>query len=195
MTQRITTGRITTGRLVLIVGPSGSGKDTLLTAAASRIGTHPRIRLARRAITRPPGEEANEGLSEAEFAARDAAGGFALRWQAHGLSYGIPADITADLQAGHLVIANVSRGVVEDAAARFPVTVIEITAPPALRAERLAGRGREDAAAVAERLSRHMPLPAHLDLQVIVNDGTVEAGATALASCLLRCLEDAGADA
>jgi ribose 1,5-bisphosphokinase len=118
------TARITTGRLVLIVGPSGSGKDTLLAAAARRIGEDPRIRQVRRVITRPAGEEANEALSEAEFAARDAAGGFALRWQAHGLSYGIPADITADLAAGRVVIANVSRSVVEQAAARFPVTVI-----------------------------------------------------------------------
>ena len=55
---------------------------------------------------------------------------FALQWQAHGLRYGIPADIADDLAAGVVVVANVSRGVIAEAADRFPVRVIEITAPP-----------------------------------------------------------------
>ena len=91
----------------------------------------------RRVITRPadPGGEDHEPVTEAEFAARD----FALQWQAHGLHYGIPADIAVDLAAGLVVVANVSRAVIADAADHFPVRVIEVTAPPHILAARLAG--------------------------------------------------------
>ena len=179
-----------TGHLMLVVGPSGSGKDTLLAAAALSLRNDPRFRFVRRVITRAPGIEGNEAIGEAAFAAREAAGDFALSWGAHGLRYGIPADIVSDLQAGLVVVANVSRGVVPEAAERFPVTVLLITAPDPLRAERLAQRGREDTAAVFDRLSRTVsPLPIHIDTRTIINDGPIEEGAEALRACLARCAD------
>jgi ribose 1,5-bisphosphokinase len=180
-----------TGHLVLVVGPSGSGKDTLLAAAALSLRDDPRFRFVRRVITRAPGIEDNEAIGEATFAARQAAGDFALSWEAHGLRYAIPADIVSDLQAGSVIVANVSRAVVAEAAERFPVTVLLITAPDTLRAERLAQRGREGAAAVLDRLSRIVPpLPSHINTRTIINDGTIEEGAQALRICLARCAED-----
>jgi ribose 1,5-bisphosphokinase len=180
-----------TGHLVLVVGPSGSGKDTLLAAAARSLRDDPRFRFVRRVITRAPGIEDNEAIGEAAFVAREAAGDFALSWEAHGLRYGIPADIVSDLQAGSVIVANVSRAVVAEAAERFPVTVLLITAPDTLRAERLAQRGREGAAAVLDRLSRIVPpLPSHINTRTIINDGTIEEGAQALRVCLARCAED-----
>src|SRR4051812_2658786 len=123
--------------LVLVVGPSGAGKDTLLGRARQVLAHEPRIRFVRRVITRPAeaGHEDHEPVTEAEFARRR----YALHWQAHGLSYGIPADIAGDLARGRVVVANVSRGVVADAASRFPVRVVCVTAPPELLAARLAG--------------------------------------------------------
>ncbi len=160
--------------LVLVVGPSGAGKDTLLMAARAALTDDPRMRFVRRTITRPAeaGGEDHEAVTEAEFAARS----HALRWQAHGLQYGIPADIAADLDGGVTVVANVSRQVIAEAAGRFPVRVIEVTAPPEVLAARLAARGREDAEDVARRLTRSVSIPAGVPVLRVVNDGTLEEG-------------------
>jgi phosphonate metabolism protein PhnN/1,5-bisphosphokinase (PRPP-forming) len=168
--------------LILIVGASGAGKDTLLNGVRELLGEHPGVRFVRRVITRPGdmGEEDHESCTLQEFEAREQAGDFALSWRAHGLRYGIPADISFDLAKGRVVIANVSRAVVAEAAEQFPVSVVEITAPAELRAGRLARRGREAADDVARRLSRAIELPLPVQRLVVVNDGTPEQGARRL---------------
>jgi ribose 1,5-bisphosphokinase len=159
--------------LILVVGPSGAGKDTLMDAARAALGDDRRFRFARREITRPPGPgEDHVPVTEAEFAARQNSGAYALSWRAHGLGYGIPADIAGDLAAERVVVANVSRGVIAEAAARFPVRVLEITAPAEVLAARLAGRGRESPAEVATRLARRMMVPEGVELVRVVNDRT-----------------------
>jgi len=170
--------------LVLVVGPSGAGKDTLLDAARQTLADDPRFRFVRRVITRPAdaGGEVHEPATEAEFARRS----FALAWQAHGLRYGIPADITTDIAAKRIVVANVSRGIIAEAAKSFPVRVIEITAPPDILAARLATRGRETAADVAARLARNVPLPDGIVRETIMNDTTVEAGVARFLAALNR---------
>jgi len=177
------------GLLVLVVGPSGAGKDTLLDAARLALAGDPRLRFVRRTITRPAGVggEAHQPVTEAEFAALR----FALSWEAHGLRYGIPADIDADLAAGRVVVASVSRTVIAEAAQRFPVRVIEITAPPDLRAKRLAERGREATPDVAARLARSIALPPDIPAVTVVNDATIERGAARLVAALIRAAEAA----
>nr|WP_305879985.1 phosphonate metabolism protein/1,5-bisphosphokinase (PRPP-forming) PhnN [Siccirubricoccus soli] len=172
--------------MVGVVGPSGAGKDTLMAGARAALAGDPRFRFVRRCITRPAeaGGEAHEALTEAAFAARQVAGGFALSWRAHGLHYGIPADIAADLAAGRVVVANLSRTVLEAAAARLPLLVLEITAPPEVLAARLAARGRESAADIAARLAREAPLPPGLRVTRVVNDGPAEAGIAAVLAAL-----------
>jgi phosphonate metabolism protein PhnN/1,5-bisphosphokinase (PRPP-forming) len=157
---------------ILVVGPSGAGKDTILSAARRTLADDPAIRFVRRVITRPadPENEDHEAVTDAEFDRRE----FALQWDAHGLRYGIPLDVTTDIAAGRLVIANVSRAVIADAAARFPVRVLQITAPPDILAMRLAKRGRETAGDVAERIARNVPIPAGVPIETIVNDSTPE---------------------
>jgi len=170
--------------LVLVVGPSGAGKDTLLNAARRALASDGRFRFVRRVITRPadPGGEDHEPITEAAFAQRD----FALQWQAHGLHYGIPADIATDVMAGLVVVANVSRAIIADAAERFPVSVIEVTAPPQILAARLAGRGREAAADITARLTRNMPMPASVATETVLNDATPDIGATRFLDALNR---------
>ena len=170
--------------LVLVVGPSGAGKDTLLEAVRLALAGDVRVRFVRRVITRlaQAGGEDHEAVTDTQFLARN----FALQWQAHGLRYGIPADIADDLARGVTVVANVSRTVIAEAAERFPVQVIEVTAPPDVLAARLSSRGRETAAGAAERLSRRVALPAGVPVETVVNDGTVGQGAQRLLAALRR---------
>ncbi|MFN6976595.1 MAG: phosphonate metabolism protein/1,5-bisphosphokinase (PRPP-forming) PhnN [Gemmobacter sp.] len=174
-----------TGRLFAVVGPSGAGKDTLLSAAAA---ARPDLAIARRVITRPEaaGGEPFEGVSEAEFAARAARGEFALTWAAHGLHYGIPASIDADLAAGRDVAFNGSRAVLAEAAARYPaLVVILVTAPVPVLAARLAARGRESEADIAARLTRAgFALPGGLTLRRVDNGGALDAGIAAFLAAL-----------
>ena len=66
------------GRLIYLMGPSGSGKDSLLNAARERLAERGCV-IARRVITRSAeavGEDAI-GVSPAEFDQQEAAGAFA----------------------------------------------------------------------------------------------------------------------
>ena len=167
--------------LVLVVGPSGSGKDTLLEAARQALADDPRYRFVRRVITRPAdaGSEAHEPVTAEEFAARD----FALQWQAHGLSYGIPADA---IEENAVVVANVSRTIIAEAAQLFPTRVIEVTAPTQVLAIRLATRARENPADVAERLSRSVALPDHVQIETVMNDASLAEGVERFLAALSR---------
>ena len=184
--------------LILIVGPSGAGKDTLLNGVRDSVhaieGEHGGMRFVRRIITRPGdlGEEEHESVSEQEFELREQAGDFALSWRAHGLRYGVPSDIAFDVARGRVVIANVSRAVVAEGAAKFPVAVIEITATREILEARLQDRGREDAADVARRLARDIEVPLPVTRLRVVNDRSKEAGTSALLAAIR---EAAGLDA
>ena len=137
--------------------------------AREALAGQPGFRFVRREITRPEGAggEDHVAVTPELFAARRAAGAYAIAWEAHGLGYGIPVDIARDLDAGHVVVANVSRAVLVEASRRFATRVLEITAPVEVLARRLAARGR---------LSRAVPLPDGLDVTSIVNDGPLDTG-------------------
>ncbi len=158
-------------------------------AARPRLGA---CRFARRLITRPAmvGAEDHDSCSPAEFEAAVARGEIALHWQAHGLSYGIPAQALAGVGQGEVVIANVSRGVIAQAerlSAR--VVVVNITAPPAVLAKRLAARGRESEADIAARLAREAPLRTEAaELVTICNDATIAEGADKLTRVVVALL-------
>jgi phosphonate metabolism protein PhnN/1,5-bisphosphokinase (PRPP-forming) len=169
-------------QLYLVVGPSGAGKDTLLSGA---IAADPRLHWARRVITRPEtaGGEPFEGVTEAEFAVRLQRGDFALHWDAHGLRYGVPF---AELPQGRDALLNGSRAAIPRALAAFPgLKVIHITAPAPVLADRLAARGRETRVEIEARLSRaDLSLPDGLPVIEISNDATPAEGVARLLQAL-----------
>jgi ribose 1,5-bisphosphokinase len=165
-----------------IVGPSGAGKDTLIRGA---LRARRDLRLVRRVITRPTdaGGEEFEGVSPEEFGRRRLRGDFALSWDAHGLSYGIP---TAEVQGPGPVLFNGSRAALPEASRVFPaLRVILITAPDIILASRLAARGRETPTDIRARLVRSaFELPPGIAFQTVVNDGTPEVGVARLLAAL-----------
>jgi ribose 1,5-bisphosphokinase len=149
-------GSLGPGRLVLVVGPSGAGKDTLLKGARAACAYDPAMVFPRRVVTRPKSDaEDHESIDAAAFARAVSEGAYALWWQAHGNGYGIPSSIDHDIRAGRTVVCNVSRTVVDTARARYAfVTVVEITAPVPILHARLALRQRKSDGDIAQRLKR-----------------------------------------
>lgn len=169
-----------TGALVLVVGPSGAGKDTLIAAARAALADDPRFSFPRRAVTRAAMVELedHDSIDANEFGRQKLRGAYALDWEAHGLCYGVPAAIDATLTAGRIVVVNTSRKVIERAMEKYPEChVLLVTATPEVRAARLAGRGRETAGEIAARLGREgAPLPDGVPARLIDNSGSLEAG-------------------
>ncbi len=79
------TAAIGPGRLILVVGPSGAGKDTLLGIAKAACADCAEVVFARRVITRAASvAEDNEEVSAAVFHDNVARGDYAMHWEAHG---------------------------------------------------------------------------------------------------------------
>nr|WP_068113064.1 phosphonate metabolism protein/1,5-bisphosphokinase (PRPP-forming) PhnN [Tropicimonas marinistellae] len=168
------------GRLFAVVGPSGAGKDTLMSEAKRR---RPDLYLVRRVITRPAeaGGEPFEGVNVDEFRRRKAAGEFVLDWEAHGLHYGIPNTVDRAIAEGRNVLFNGSRGVLGRAWEEFPgLTVVLVTASVPVLADRLAARGRESRNDIARRLARAAyEIPYGPPIRVVENDGELESAVEA----------------
>lgn len=165
------------GRLIYVVGPSGVGKDALIGYARTRLAGRGPL-FAHRYITRPvdPVGENHVALSADEFADRRAFGCFLMAWHSHGWDYGIGIEVASWLDAGADVVVNGSRAYLPEARKAVARLVpVFVTAPPAVLRERLLRRGREDAAAIAERIvaSKVRPVDA-LDAVVIDNGGALE---------------------
>ena len=161
--------------MVVVVGPSGVGKDSLMAFAAERLAGRADIGFVRRAITRPgdAGGETHEPVSPEAFAAMVAAGRFAVSWRAHGHSYGIPGDTLDTVRVGRTLIANGSRAALDGFVAAYPrLEVVTITASRERLFERLRARGRESELDILARLDRAQPpLPVGLSLHEIDNSG------------------------
>ena len=174
--------------LILVVGPSGAGKDTLIEGARRAFAGDPTLHIARRVVTRQaqPGAEDHDVLSPDDFFTAERAGAFLLSWHAHGLSYGIPTDLQKLRTGGVTVIANVSRLVIDEARRRLaPVRVVLVTAPPERLAERLAARGRESAGEILGRLKRARDdVPSGPDTVTVLNDRSADEGILAFVAAI-----------
>jgi ribose 1,5-bisphosphokinase len=164
------------GRFVLVVGPSGAGKDTLLALAQAACGGADGAVFPRRVVTRQasPSED-NTHLDPEEFESARRRGDFAVHWQAHGHCYGLPRAIDDEIRAGRTVVANVSRTMVEAIRRGYAdVTVVLVTAPSEVLARRLAGRKRNSDGRIEDRLRRSIDDAAAAPDVTINNVGEIQ---------------------
>jgi ribose 1,5-bisphosphokinase len=181
--------RIGPGTLVVVVGPSGAGKDTLIGLAHAQCADDPRIVFPRRIVTRPPSEaEDHDSVTPFEFDAAIGQGVYAFWWEAHGLKYALSAAIDAELRSGKTVVCNVSRAVVSGLRERYAdLTVVLVTAPKEVLLARLAARGRESGGDVAGRVDRAAAAIDDLAPDILIeNIDDPHIGASRLAAVLHR---------
>jgi len=164
------------GRLILVVGPSGAGKDTLLGLAKAACADDPGIVFPRRVITREASaSEDNEAVSPDAFRQARTRGDYATHWEAHGHCYALSRAIDDDIRAGRTVVVNVSRTVVGAMRRAYTeAVVVSITAPPNVLAERLAMRGRSSDGKIEHRLHRTVEDAAAAPDVTIVNISSAE---------------------
>lgn len=171
-------GQCQMGAIIVVVGPSGAGKDSVIGFVAKHFADRQDIDFVRRVITRPSdaGGEDHESISGEVFDSRLSAGDFAVAWQAHGLKYGIPKDALEKVRAGRILIANGSRAVLGQFRQAFPrVAIVNITASPQVLASRLVARGRESEQDILNRLKRQVPdIFDEPDVTTIDNSGPLE---------------------
>ena len=172
--------RIGPGRLVLVVGPSGAGKDTLLNLARVACAGDSGVVFPRRVVTRAASQaEDNAQVSPDGFREALLRCEFAMHWEAHGHRYALLRAIEDDIRAGRTVVVNVSRTVIgEMRRAYADVVVVLVTAPPEIIAERLAMRARGSDGPIEQRLGR--AVDEAIPDATIVNVGAAEVHARSL---------------
>ncbi len=165
-----------TGLLVAVVGPSGSGKDSLINAAREHLKKYEKIIFPKRLITRQDqvGED-HIPISIEEFKALELQNAFFISWDAHNLHYAISLDVKESLEAGSTIILNLSRRTIGQVKENWPNTiVVNIKVDKEILLERLISRGREDSNAIKARLERQVDMPASQADYIIDNSGSLE---------------------
>ena len=168
-----------TQKLYYLVGPSGVGKDTVLSQLKRNHYSDAQPLVAHRYITRSvrQNDENHVELSEYEFNRRKESGLFLFDWESHGYRYAVGREVKKWLKSGNSVIVNGSRKYLDKARDKFPdlVPVWMMVSEPVLR-ERLVQRGRESAEGIEARLLRNRELDAAKpdNCVYINNDQSVE---------------------
>ncbi len=171
--------------LIYVIGPSGAGKDSIMTYAKERLEAENRTVFAHRYITRAAdaGGENHIALDLNEFERRAGLGLFCMDWESHGLRYGVGIEAETWIGMGLNVVVNGSRDYLPQAAERFPnlVPVLISVAHDVLR-ERLRARGRENNDEIEKRIQRNRQMSfSHPNIVTIRNDGPLaDAGETFL---------------
>lgn len=166
-------------KLALIVGASGTGKDTLLRKAASHFQHNDHIVFMQRFITRAPDDnEHNYYVDAMAFSILKEHDFFTSTWQAHNNIYGIARHHLEQLPEDGLAIASISRTVISDFEKKFQnVFTIQVQVHPDRLRDRLVLRKREDNAAIKKRLQRaDLPVQAN---NLILFDNSAPLSSTA----------------
>ncbi|WP_417327362.1 hypothetical protein [Halarcobacter sp.] len=137
-------------KIILIVGDSGAGKDTLLKALRNEFSN---INFVRRYITREAdSHENNYFLETSAFTVLQTQGFFISSWYAHGNSYGISR---SSIKNG-INIISISRSRIKDFESSYEkVFTINITVSKEVLRKRLEKRARESKEEIDKRLERN----------------------------------------
>jgi len=166
------------GLLILVVGNSGSGKDSIMKGVKERFPSELKsLYLTQRFITRPSSDtEGNIAVTPEDFKKMSLQGEFALEWHIYGLDYGVPIEIDDWMKKGHPVLVNVSRSIVKKARDIYQnILVIFIEVPFQITLKRVKERARESGRRLEERIQRAKTNQTFPDADFIVdNSGDLE---------------------
>jgi len=178
------------GVIVLVVGNSGSGKDSIISEVVKRFPSNLKeIHLTQRYITRPSSKtEDNIAITPKIFKEMSLQKKFALEWHIYDLDYGVPIDIDDWLKKGHPVIVNVSRTIVKKARSIYRnILVVFIKVPFEITFQRIKERARESGKQLQERIQRAKDNQTFPDADFIVdNSGELEIAIDQFLSYLIR---------
>lgn len=143
--------------IILVTGPSGSGKDSLLTIARKHYRDDHRVYFANRYVTRrPDANEQNYFVDRLAFSLLEQQGFFLSHWRAHGNLYGVPKTEFSEGEEKGITIVSISRTRVVDFERHFDrVVTLNISVPPDILRERLLKRKRENLEDIEKRLNRN----------------------------------------
>ncbi|QLE54989.1 guanylate kinase [Nostoc sp. TCL26-01] len=150
---------LSSGKLIVLTGPSGVGKGTLMRSLLQR---HPELYYSVSATTRSPrpGEINGENyyfISRNKFEQLVAEGEF-LEWaEFAGNYYGTPREnVLNQVQSGKLVVLEIELEGARQIRASFPETLSIFILPPSFEEleKRIRGRGQDSEEAIARRLQR-----------------------------------------
>lgn len=174
------------GLWVFVCGPSGAGKDSVMSWAAGHLAARQDIVFARRMVTRAPQPGSDhDPVTPQQLAHLIGSGGLVWRWEAHGFHYGIGVHYAAEVAAGRVVVVNGSREHARGLPVAERVRVVQIVADTGQLAARLAQRGREAPQDVARRLARNALFQNLRADHTIVNQGELAHAGRQLADYLL----------
>jgi len=182
---------LNSGQLFLIVGNSGSGKDSLLQEVLRRWPASAKpMRLVQRYITRPAHKsEPFISVTSETFENLKQRGRFCLTWHVYDTDYGVPVEMNQWLQQGDAVIVNVSRKIIPQARRRLPdLKVIYVYVPLEVTLQRMKRRNRESEhdPGFRQRLARAMENQTSTKADVVVdNSASLETAAEKLLSYML----------
>lgn len=168
------------GKLIILTGPSGVGKGTLLRVLLER---HPELYLAVSATTRQPRPGEIDGkhyyfVSRGKFEQMVTEGEL-LEWAEYaGNYYGTPRwQVEQKIQQGQSVILEIEVVGARKIHQAFPSALRIFILPPSLAEleQRIRGRGQDSEEAIARRLSRakaEVDAADEFDLQILNDDLT-----------------------
>ncbi|MCC5900231.1 MAG: guanylate kinase [Phormidium sp. BM_Day4_Bin.17] len=177
---------MTAGKLIVLTGPSGVGKGTLLRSLRQR---HPELCLSISATTRQPRQGEVDGvdyhfLTRQAFQDKIAQDAF-IEWaEFAGNYYGTPRQsLETQMAQGHWVILEIEVEGARQVRRSFPDALLVFVHPPSFGEleRRLRGRDRDSEEAIRRRLKRAKEeLQAADEFDVQVTNGVIEEALQAL---------------